>query len=382
LNTAILDQYRNLSKSEREKGGYFEKLIQCYLLNEPSYKDLYSDVCPYADFARSQGLNAQDAGIDLVARTCTGEFHAVQCKLYASEYTLQKGDIDSFFTASGKKIFSHRIIVSTTNNWSHHAEEALSDQNPPVTKIDLAALEASRIDWIRYQPGRAVVLKPKKQLRPHQVSAVNAVTKGLASADRGKLLMACGTGKTFTALKIAEQMAGKNGRVLFLVPSLSLLSQTITEWTQESDVPLHSFAVCSDSDVGKKRSSLDDDYVPMLTHELQYPATTNAKNLAHAIAQRHDRDHMSVVYSTYHSIDVISQAQKRHGLGAFDLIVCDEAHRTTGAVIDDDKESNFVKVHNAKFLSGHKRLYMMCLHFTLCPVWSAQEHVPISTLTR
>ncbi len=355
--TSILDQYRNLSKSEREKGAYFEKLIRCYLLNEPSYKDLYSDVWFYADFAKSQGLNAQDAGIDLVACTVTGEFHAVQCKLYSPTHHLQKSDIDSFFTASGKKTFSHRIIVSTTNHWSHHAEEALSNQHLPVTKIDLAALEASQIDWSRYQPSQPVTLKHKKDLLPHQVSAVNSVTKGLQSADRGKLLMACGTGKTFTSLKIAEAMAGPNGRVLFLVPSLALLSQALTEWTQESGVPLHSFAVCSDSDVGKHRS-MSDDYVPILTHELQYPATTNAKSLAREMARRHDKSHMSVVFSTYHSIDVVADAQKQYGLAAFDLIICDEAHRTTGVIFEDEEESRFVRVHKNEFVAGRKRLYM------------------------
>jgi predicted helicase len=110
-------------------------------------------------------------------------------------------------------------------------------------------LEASQIDWSRYQPKKAVVLKEKKILRPHQDSALKAVKSGLRTADRGKLIMACGTGKTLAALRIAEALAGKDGRVLFLVPSLSLLSQTLTEWTQESEIPLHSFAVCSDSDV-------------------------------------------------------------------------------------------------------------------------------------
>ena len=153
-------------------------------------------------------------------------FHAIQCKLYAEDYRLQKGDIDSFFTASGKKPFSHRVIVSTTNHWSEHAEDALRDQQPPVSKIDLHDLENSQIDWSQYQPKAAPVLKAKKPLRPHQQAALDATLNGFQSADRGKLIMACGTGKTFTSLKIAEALAGKGKRVLFLVPSLSLLSQT------------------------------------------------------------------------------------------------------------------------------------------------------------
>lgn len=353
----LLDTYRNAAASEREKGTYFEELIACYLRNEATYKDLYAKVMTYGEWAVGQGLSKIDAGIDLVAQTHTGEIHAIQCKLYAPEYRLQKTDIDSFFTASGKKPFTHRLIVCTTNNWSPNAEDALIDQQPPVSKIDLSDLENSQIDWARYQPKQAPALKPKKTLRPHQQSALNATLAGFEREGRGKLIMACGTGKTFTGLKIAEAQAGAGKRVLFLVPSLALLSQTLTEWTQESTTPLHSFAVCSDSDVGKKRKH-DDDVVQTFTHELRYPATTDPARLALEMAKRHDLSHMSVVFSTYHSIDTISQAQKTHELPAFDLIICDEAHRTTGATFGDEDESNFVKVHDGSFIQATKRLYM------------------------
>jgi predicted helicase len=354
-----LDGYRSAALSEREKGTYFEELILCYLRNEAAFRDLYSDVWAYAEWANQEGLDKRDTGIDLVAKTAaTAEFHAIQCKLYAQDYRIQKSDIDSFFTASGKKPFSHRLIVtSTTASWSEHAEDALIDQQPPVSKIDLIDLENSQIDWSKYIPKAAPVLKSKKSLREHQKIALAHVIDGLGHTDRGKLIMACGTGKTFTSLKIAEAVAGAGGRVLFLVPSLSLLSQSLTEWTQESATPLHSFAVCSDSDVGKKRKK-DDDIVQTFTHELRYPATTEPKRLSAEMAKRHDAQHMSVVFSTYHSIDVINQAQVRHGMADFDLIICDEAHRTTGATFGDDDESAFVKVHDAAFIRAAKRLYM------------------------
>jgi predicted helicase len=355
----LLDTFRHAAVTEREKGTYFEELIVCYLRNEATYRDLYSDVWTYAEWANLQGLDKRDTGIDLVAKTQgTGEIHAIQCKMYAPDYAVKKADIDSFFTASGKKPFAHRVIVATTNApWSEHAEAALFDQQTPVSKIDMFDLENSQIDWSKYQPKTAPVIKAKKQLRPHQSSAMSAVTHGLADADRGKLIMACGTGKTFTSLKIAETLAGAGKRVLFLVPSLSLLSQSLTEWTQESETPLHSFAVCSDSDVGKKRKK-EDDMVQTFVHELRYPATTDSSRLAAEMAKRHDASHMSVVFSTYHSIDVISRAQKDFGLAVFDLIVCDEAHRTTGATFGDDDESAFVKVHDAGFIRAAKRMYM------------------------
>ena len=357
--SSLLTSFRQAAVSEREKGTYFEELILAYLRNEATYRDLYRQVWTWADWAPAHGFTAKDDGIDLVAEEAgTGAIHAIQCKFYDPDYKLQKKDIDSFFTASGRKPFAHRVIVSSTDHWSEHAENALVDQQPPVSKITLHDLEESQIDWSKYQTTKAPVLRAQKTLRPHQESALKAVTAGLASADRGKLIMACGTGKTFTSLKIAEAMAGKGGRVLFLVPSLSLLSQTLTEWTQESAIPLHSFAVCSDSDVGKKGGRKEDDAVQTFTHELRYPATTNAKALATSVAARDDADHMTVVFSTYHSIEVIRDAQHGHGLADFDLIVCDEAHRTTGATFEGDDESAFVRVHDADYIRAAKRMYM------------------------
>jgi len=353
----LLDSYRKAAATHREAGTYFEELTVQYFKNEPAYRELYRDVLPYAKWAEREGLDKRDAGIDLVAETFTGEVHAIQCKLYAAHYRVQKADIDSFFTASGKKPFTRRIIVSTTDRWSDHAQEALRDQHTPVTKIDLAALENSVIDWSRFAPHKPLVFKHKKAVRPHQQNAVNKVLAGLERFDRGKLIMACGTGKTFTSLKIAERQAGAGKRVLFLIPSLALLSQTLTEWTQESEVPLQSFAVCSDSDVGKKRKK-DDDVVQTLVHELQYPATTDPARLATETKKLHDAKHMSVVFATYQSIEVLHQAQKEHGFPEFDLIVCDEAHRTTGAKFEGEDESHFIKVHDPDYIRGSKRLYM------------------------
>ncbi|BAH99999.1 DNA helicase restriction enzyme Type III R subunit [Acetobacter pasteurianus IFO 3283-01-42C] len=248
--------------------------------------------------------------------------------------------------------------MATTNHWNSNAEDTLANQHPPVSKIDLLDLETSIIDWSQYQPKQKPVLREKKKPREHQETAIGNVLAGFKTHNRGRLIMACGTGKTFTSLKLAEQLVGPGGRVLFLVPSLSLLSQSLTEWTQESQVPLHSFAVCSDSDVGKKKASNDDE-IKVKVHELRYPATTNPERLATEYQKRHDATHMTVVFSTYHSIDVISQAQKEYGFPEFDLIVCDEAHRTTGVTFGgEENDSAFVKVHNQDYLHGKRRLYM------------------------
>jgi len=356
----LITTYRTSAKSEREKGTYFELLCIKYFENEPAYADLFTKVQPYTEWAKEQGLTGKDTGIDLVASDKDGGLCAIQCKLYDANRKVSKSEIDSFLSAASKTYFKSRIIVSTTNEWSQNALDTLENQDPPVTKIDLATLANSVIDWSKFAEKKEVVFKPKKQLRPHQSAALTNVKIGLydQKLDRGKLIMACGTGKTFTSLKIAEECAGKGKRVLFLVPSLSLLSQTLTEWTQESTTPLHSYAVCSDAEVGKKKNKTAIDAVTTLAHELQYPATTDAEKLAGNVEKHHDSDHMTVVFSTYHSINTVSDAQNNEGMAEFDLIICDEAHRTTGSTHDSEDDSNFVKIHDAGFILGKKRLYM------------------------
>ena len=292
---------------------------------------------------------------------------AIQCKFYEPDHTVSKADIDSFFTASGKGGFTRRMIISTTEKWGPHAEEALEDQQIPVTRIGLADIAESPVDWRIPAPGMAVEvelsLHAKKQSRPHQAEALDAVFAGFVNHDRGRLIMACGTGKTFTSLKVAERLQreraardeGQRTSVLFLVPSISLLSQSLREWSYEVTVPMRAFAVCSDTQVGRQRAKGDDR--DLATHDLALPATTAPAKL---IAQMESVDvdaGMTVVFSTYQSINTIAAAQKQ-GLGRFDLIVCDEAHRTTGVTLAGADESAFVRVHSDGYLGGDRRLYM------------------------
>jgi predicted helicase len=362
----LLSSFRDNSKTEREKGNYFEKLVKVYLQNEPCYKDLFNGKVYLWEEWRKHWMSLgnpdpqSDAGIDLVAVEDVKDnprIFAIQAKFYAEDAKIRKSDgIDSFLSALGKQPFTNGMLFLTSYAASHHVNEAIQGRDKPINIVDLFALEASKIDWAAYLKQSAVTYKEPKELRDYQKKAIGNVVTGLKFADRGKLIMACGTGKTFTSLRLAEDVAGKGGRVLFLVPSLSLLSQTLTEWTQESAMPIHSFAVCSDSEVGKRKDKEDD--FEMLVHELQYPATTDSRHLAREIEQRHDNEHMSVVFSTYHSIEVISQAQKQYALSEFDLIICDEAHRTTGASFEGEDESTFVKVHSQEFIKGKKRVYM------------------------
>ena len=364
--TTLLEKIQEVSATQRDKGTSFENLMVQYFLNEPKYAEMYKQVLSYSDWVEKYGetlniTDKRDYGIDLVAVTFEGEFHPIQCKNYNTT-KIQKKDIDSFLGGSGKSYFSYRYIVASTDDWTDNAKSSLLDAHPPVATISLLDLEGSLIDWSQFDfdLNTKPIFRDKKQLRKHQRPALQAVKHGLAAADRGKLIMACGTGKTFTSLRIAEELAGCGKNVLFLVPSLALLSQTLDEWTQDTMIGIRSFAVCSDSDVGKKK---DDDNIVVGISDLKFPATTNPQSLVKAFKARdlfkpnEANEDMNVVFSTYHSIDVIAEAQKV-GFPEFDLIICDEAHRTTGATFEGEDESKFVRIHDNSYVQGKKRLYM------------------------
>jgi predicted helicase len=245
----LLNSYREAARTERDKGTYFERLTVAFLTHDPVQLQQYEAVQTYKDWAAAHNWDGRDTGIDLVAKLRGEEgFAAIQCKFYDSKHRIQKADIDSFISASAKEPFKRRVIIDTTDvPWSENAETMLRGQAIITTRISLADLDASGIDWELFTAKGEIVLPDKKAIRPHQKDAIDAVRTGLAQADRGKLIMACGTGKTFTSLKIAEDLIGPGGLVLFLVPSLALMSQTVREWTADTNTPLRSFAVCSDT---------------------------------------------------------------------------------------------------------------------------------------
>lgn len=354
----LLKSYRDAARTEREKGTYFERLAVAFLSHDPVQVEQYESVKPYKEWAVSQGWDGRDTGIDLVAKLRDEEgFAAIQCKFYDPSYRIRKEDIDSFISASGKKPFRRRVIIDTTERqWSENAETMIRGQDIPTIRIGLTDLQESPILWDRFAAKGEVVLADKKRMRDHQKEALRDVRAGLSEADRGKMIMACGTGKTFTSLKIAEDLAGLGKCVLYLVPSLALMAQTVREWTGDTETPLRSFAVCSDTQVGKRRAS-NDDIAEIDVLDLAFPATTDAAKLTAGVSHPAD-DKMTVVFATYQSIQVIADAQKSHGLQEFDLIICDEAHRTTGATLAGEDESNFVKVHSNAVIAGKKRLYM------------------------
>lgn len=347
----ILNKYRENAFSEHDKGTRFERLMQAYLKTDPRYSTEFKEVWLWNEFPYKHDFGGKDIGIDIVAKTYQDEYWAVQCKCYQENVRITKGDIDTFLATSSKiffdeneqqQKFSHRLWISTTNNWNSEAENSIRNQNPPVSRLSLLELEESPVDWKILDEGifGKEARSQKKVPMKHQLKAINNTHEYFKSNDRGKLIMACGTGKTFTSLKIAEKETNGNGLILFLVPSIALLGQTLNEWHSEAEEEIHAICICSDPAAGKNSFKNEaDDNLTSVT-DLALPASTNVANIIRqfkSIQQTKEKG-MTVVFSTYQSIGVIAKAQSAliTDLGeeaVFDLIICDEAHRTTGVIL-------------------------------------------------
>lgn len=366
----VLTKFRKEAFSERDKGTKFERLMKSYLQIAPEYEGKFKEIWLWDEFPFRNDFSGKDTGIDLVAQTVEGDYWAIQCKCYDEKSRINKDGVDSFLATSSKEFcndkmetqrFEYRLWISTTNNWNSEAERTIRNQNPPVLRISLSDLDNAPIDWEKLINGDGKALKAKYPLREHQKLAVEKTHKYFETSDRGKLIMACGTGKTFTSLKIAENETNSQGLVLFLVPSIALLGQTLREWMSQSDKPIHPICICSDSKITQ-----DDDGNGSVV-DLALPASTDVESIrrqlyAAKLAQKNNSG-MIVVFSTYQSIDVISAAQKKinaqeKGAFVFDLVVCDEAHRTTGVILSDKAEAAFTKIHDNEIVVAKKRLYM------------------------
>lgn len=378
----ILNKFRQDAFSERDKGYRFERLMQAYLKTTTLYANLFEEVWLWTEFPFHDQFGGKDTGIDLVARTVEGEYWAIQCKCYATNAFINKPDVDTFLSTSGKRFetesgmtgFVQRLWISTTNKWNSTAEQTIRNQNPPVTRLNLIDLENDDVDWNSLEQGIFGMASRSKPftIREHQQQAIDQThayfkideATGQPAHTRGKLIMACGTGKTFTSLRITENETGGRGLVLFLVPSIALLGQTLRSWLQQALEPMMAVCICSDPQVSKQTEKNDNDTTSVV--DLALPASTDVPSIVKQLqhARRHNAEGLTVVFSTYQSIDVISRAQQQllketdDAFGTFDLIICDEAHRTTGVTLKDETESAFVRVHNNDFLRAVRRIYM------------------------
>ena len=352
---STLDHIRETARSERKKGDLFEQLMKKYFTEDPDYKEQFSEVYLWKDWAATRTeFDGTDIGVDLVAQKRDGGFCAIQCKCYAPETRISMGDLNSFLSTASLPAFADntRFLVNTGGELGPNALRLVEPLGDKFRVIRFSELEDSPFEWPDLsiqEPDQLTYKQRRFNLKDHQQEAFDDVINGFKESDRGKLIMACGTGKTFTALRIAEEVAGTEGRVLYLVPSIGLLSQAMREWSDQRGVPHSYIGICSDTRAG---STSEDASI----QELKIPVTTDPSEISRAL-HKPDTRKMTVVFCTYQSLPIIEEAQN-NGAPQFDIILCDEAHRTTGVDRPGDKTSPFVLVHDADRIRASKRLYM------------------------
>ena len=325
------------------RGQQWEEVCRWFLRTDHLYRTQLTKVWLWSQWPGRWG---PDAGIDLVGQAKDGTLWAIQAKAYAPSTSVTKHDVDTFLSESARALFSHRLLIATTSRVARAAAQAMTAQEKPV--ITLLRHDLERRDGLTWptsftawKRGQVPTPRPKRP-RPHQKKAIRATTMQLADHDRGQLVLACGTGKTLVALWLHERLEAK--RTLVLVPSLSLLKQTLHEWVANWSQPFEVLPVCSDDTV---RPDERDAVVSSVT-ELGFPATTERDSVLEFLRRRGHR----VVFSTYQSSPVIAEALEGTRL-RFDLTIADEAHRCAGLA-----SSEFATVLDQSRVPSRKRVFM------------------------
>ncbi len=345
----------------RVLGNRFEDFVRSVFLKHPGVygKERFEDVWLWSEWPeREQFGYGADYGIDLVAQQTSaygGGLCAIQCKYRGSGGSVSTSEVDSFLAAVGRHFDSSLIVTS-----SSPSQKGMEKMRKAVRcqVLYTAEMDDWVEDWRVYidSPESFEIPPPEKyELYDFQSEALEAVVDGLSVADRGQLILPCGTGKSFLALRIAERIAGEGGRVLYLVPSIALVGQTMREWSAQRSIPLEYLGVCSDPTAGKKASERVD-LAGDLT-ELAIPVTTDPEKIREQLTNPLPPGVMQVVFSTYHSSPKIESAAAGTNV-AFDLIICDEAHRTTGVGASASERSYYQIVHHDDHIPAEKRLYM------------------------
>jgi predicted helicase len=336
----FLELYQSLDVDPLKRGKQFEHFTKWFLKNDPEWSTQVAQIWLWGEYPERWGV---DCGIDLVFQHKNGENWAVQAKCYSPNHDITKHDVDKFLSESNRKGIDKRLLIATTDRIGKNAIQVCEAQEKNVVRFLLSDFERSEIEYpLRYEDLHRVKRKEAPKPFPHQLEAISQVAEKFQNAERGQLIMACGTGKTFTTLWIKEKLA--SNRTLVLLPSLSLLSQTLREWTFAASQPFDVLCVCSDETVGKRGA----DEIIHSVSELAFPVTSDTEEIKKFLQSDGDK----VVFSTYHSSSLVADAQADPGIPAFDLVVADEAHRCTGKV-----SSAFSTVLDNKRIIANKRLF-------------------------
>ncbi len=334
---------RNGDASKKARGDAFEVFVAAYLATQRS--QLVESLWPSMKLVppsirRRLGWKPDDKGADGLIKTASGELRGYQAKFRTGRASLPWGEVATFFGYTDR--CDDRLLVTNSTSVAEVAEERsdfLSLRGNDFDQLGPADFKAI-VEWLKGGTPRP---RAKATPRPHQKVALAAIRKSFASEDRGTVVSACGTGKTFLALWAAEALGRKS--VIVLLPSLALIRQTLRDWANDTNWKRFDYlCVCSDATV-----SQGEDALVVRPTELPFSVSTDAAKVRKFL--RHPFDGVKVVFTTYRSAPIVAQAMSRGDV--FDCGIFDEAHKTAGA---EGKQNAFALTD--RNLRIRKRLFL------------------------
>jgi superfamily II DNA or RNA helicase len=336
------------TKKDTEAGKLFEYFAKAYFKIEPEQAQLYKEVWLYDEIPlqikERLSFPLKDFGIDLLLEDFQNRFYAVQCKFKNDENSVLQWTKDKLGNAFGLAEKCDFVVIFT-NASNVHAVAKESNKLKFIGLSNLLEIKTEVINNLRLFYETQKVIKPSK-LSPlkHQEIAISKTIAYFENNNRGQLILPCGAGKTLAALWIKENLKAKNTLVLF--PSLALLRQFKNEWSWNRTDDFDYVCVCSEKDIDKNTS----DSTVTHTYEISGEVTTQPERIKNFL----ERNSSKIVFSTYQSIESIESALKLLPQFLFDLIICDEAHRTAGS----KNKNQFTIVHDNNRIKSKRRLYM------------------------
>ena len=357
-----------------EKGTLFERWLVETLPQIPSTEIArawrWQDTpAPLRRRAFGQSLaNLPDTGVDILAERHDGGLIAIQAKCLHPERRLVLDDLKQFWlkTKGNEKLAANWVV--TTGEWGRTVAAHAHDANGALINAQSEWGDIPAADLGRAQP---------LELDANQQAAWRACVERFRNEDRGRLVMACGTGKTLVSLRVAEKIAPEGGLVVYATPSIALTGQSRRSWLANAKRPMRTMVVCSDEDEGAGGSSAA---FTGFVSEIEAPVSTDPATIAKRVddlsrSLEGVKKGLVAVFATYQSLHRICTGQEKHGLRRVDFVVADEAHRTAGKY-DRADPGPFQVVHHR--LRAAKRLYQ-----TATPrIYTKRSKIKISKMVK
>lgn len=352
-------------ESTKLKGDVFEYLVYFFF---NYYKELYQIqeiYCPVVDgrtfpqpILEKLKLEHKDFGVDGIYINRDGKYVAWQAKFRSDRVSPTFSELATFWAeaenADFRLIVSNSIYLPKVSKKKQGHLSILFDQFSKLTDDFFEQLSLFYSD----SDSSEIIIK-RKYPRDYQEKIISDILKGFQTSTKGKLIAACGIGKTLISLWTMESINAK--KVVFFAPSLQLVRQTLEQWVIESKEPFRYLCICSDQTIN---SFIDSNNIDL--SDIDVPVTTEVETISQFLIN--ESSLKSVIFCTYQSSLVLHEAIKKSGFKGFDFTIYDEAHRTAGL----SNSNLFSAAVGDDIIPSSKKLFMTATERLVRPNLSKQ----------